>query len=166
MQHELNLITVEQSVLQGHVWFQYGPELVLCVSDAWHGQHIGRLGHTNPGFLFQPFTGNLTNWNCRFLELFAKILELFWQNFAKNGPKWPKTAKKLPKPWVISQKSLSYFQNLELFSLKNPWVILEMLKKSLYYCNCFFLIQIKYIIADLTFEIAVCLGSNCPRLRL
>ena len=34
MKHELGLITVERSVLQGHVWFQYGPELVLCVSDA------------------------------------------------------------------------------------------------------------------------------------
>ena len=52
-----------------------------------------------PGFLFQPFTGNLTNWNCRFLELFAKILELFWQNFAKNGPKWPKMAQNGPK-WL------------------------------------------------------------------
>ena len=74
-----------------------------------------------------------------FLELFCKnpwvilaeMLELFWLKcMSYFGCKFKAFgSKNLLKPWVISQKEF-FFQNLELFSLKNPWVILEMLKKK------------------------------------
>ena len=36
----------------------------------------------------------------------------------------------MPKAWVISWKCLSYFQNLELFCFRNPWVIFKSVKKK------------------------------------
>ena len=59
----------------------------------------------------------------------VKIVK-YWNFELSESLVLPKIKENLPKPWVIFKIFLSYFEKLELFCSKNPWVILVLPKKK------------------------------------
>ena len=64
----------------------------------------------------------------------VKIVK-YWNFELSESLVLPQIKENLPKPWVIFKIFLSYFEKLELFCSKNPWVILVSSKKSLLYAS-------------------------------
>ena len=101
------------------------------------GTRTSSLRAFKSGLFFQHLSGILSIWICRNLELFWFLLSYFGQNhwvilqkmlesshFTKNSQCFEllsqQFTRNMPANWVISQKGLSYFRNLELFWLKKP----------------------------------------------